>query len=349
MKSRALPVNFDTTQTLHSTLARPLSYVGVPPTSYSPVSINDEEARSHGFEHESNDHIPSPESMGSGFNPVQPDSFSGSEITSPASLSQDLSLIPGSSTPKITDLRAANPFSRSRSFPTIYQAQPRSPNPQVHVQANKRRADSLASPLGFNPPMVEQAWDHRSPPTSETEKSLFAPQVHQRYVHAPDVGSFQEKDHHQGQNIFSPELSYNLPDEGQWHGYPASTITQIHSNRIESSSDLSITSQHWPLTDRRNLEQVQAQGELQNQSTLSLDDYELLQQSRMLYQTQDFEPSTFVDLRPQVPQFYQTSAAQETITQAPSSVYLSGQAPTSPNQYLSGAGREDSRTETWRE
>lgn len=339
MKSRALPVNFDTTQALHSTLVRPLGYVGVPPNAYSPVSINDEEARSHGFKHEPDDHIPSPESMGSAFNPVQPDSFPGSEITSPASLSQDLALIPGSSTPKLTGLRSTNPFSRSQSFPTIYQAQPRSPNPQAHVRASKRR-DSVASPLGSNPPVVEQIWDHRSPPTAETDQSLFAPQIPQRYVQASNAASFQERDHHPGaQNIFAPDLNYNLPNEGQWHGFPDSNLPHIHSDRLESSSDLSMTSQNWPLTDRRNLEQAQAQSELQTSSAIPLDDYGLLQQSRMLYQTQSFDPSSFVDLRPQVPQFYQPPAAPGTTSEASSSVYLSGQVSTSPNQYSSSTSR----------
>lgn len=334
MKSRALPMNFDPKQALHSTLARPLSYVGLPPSSYSPVSMNDEETRLHGFKHETDDHIPSPGSIGSGFNPVPHDSFSGSEMTSPVSLSQDLSLISGSSTPTVAGLRPTDPFSRSQSFPTIYQAQPRSTNPQLHTPTTKRRADSLASPLGSSTSVIEQTWDDVSSLASETDRSSFVPQVHQRYIHASDLGSFQDKFHHPSvPNAYSPNKNFNSPHEGHWHGLPDPNLTHMHPSRLDTSSDPSATSQHWSLTDQQNVPQVPPQDSLQNSSPLSLDDFELLQQSRMLYQTQPFNPASYVELRPQVPHFYQTSTAQATMAEAPCSLYLSDQASNSPNQF----------------
>lgn len=324
MKSRTLPTDFDTKQTLHSTLGRPLGYAGVPSNVYSPTSIEDEDAHSYGFECEREDtRTTSPSATSPAFSDyhLPPGSFSGSETTPP--------LISGSAMAHFANSRLTNPFSRSQSFPTIPQAQPHSPHLQIVAQASRRRAESLASPLGFDLPPSEQVRAHGSPQTSDSDSTTYAAQHQQTYIDGSDVCSLPENVFFSNvQNIFAPEIHFNMSSQGQWHG-PLDSAP-MHSNlNPPPHTDLSMTSQHGNLAIRPNSQQPQTQQEFQNVQIHPPQSFDIIQ-SGALYQNLPFNPSPFVDQRSQLPQFYQADPAHATPVEArPGSAYHSKLVPTS--------------------
>lgn len=322
MKSRTLPKDFDTKQTLQSTLGRPLGYGSVPPSVYSPTSIGDEDARSYGYECESEENrTGSPSVSRPTFSDrrMPPGSFSGSQTATP--------LISGSATTQFAHPRLTNPFSRSQSFPTIPQVPPHSPQLQIVAQASRRRADSLASPLGFDLPTSEHVRARGSPETSETDRTPYAAQPQHAYMDGSDVGALPENVYFL-QNIFAPEIHFNLSSQGQWQGFPDSTPMHSNSNP-PPHSDLSVASQHGNLSIRSNSQQPQAQQEFQNERLLPPQGFEMLQPGA-LYQNLPINASSFVDQRSQIPQFYHGNPAHATPVEArPGSPYHSNLLPTS--------------------
>lgn len=317
MKSRTLPQDFDTKQTLQSTLGRPLGYASVPPSVYSPTSVEDEDAHSYGFEYESEDNrTASPRITRPAFSdyPMPPGPYSGSESAPP--------LISGSTPAQFANPRLTNPFSRSQSFPTIPQPQPHSPHLQVATQASRRRAESLASPLPFEPRASEHVRARGSPRTSGTDRTAYTAQHQHAYIDGPANVYFPN-----AQNMFAPEINFNMSSQGQWLGLPDSA--PMHSNlNLPPHSDLRMASQHEHLAAQPDLQQAQTQQEFQNVPLLPPQGFDMLQ-SEALYQNLPFNPSSFVDQRSQMPQFYQATPAHVTSVEArPGSPYHSNPMPT---------------------
>ncbi|MCJ1271693.1 hypothetical protein MMC22_011598 [Lobaria immixta] len=327
MKSRALPKDFDTKQTLHSALGRPLGYASIPPSVYSPTSIEDDDAHSYGgFECENEDNRTAPPSATRpAFSDYQmsPISFSGSETAPP--------LISGSTTVQFANPRLTNPFSRSQSFPTIPQAPPHSPQLQIAAQASRRRAESLASPLGFDLPASEPARARGSPQTSETDRTTYTAQHQHAYIDGSDGGSLPDNVYLSNvQNIFAPEIHFNMSSQGQWHGFP--DAAPMHSGlNPPPHSVLSLASQHGNLAIRTNLQQPQTQQDFQNAPLHPPQDFDMLP-SEALYQNLPFNATPFADQRSQIQQFYQADPAHATTVEArPGSSYNSHLVPTSSN------------------
>lgn len=324
MKSRTLPKDFDTKQTLQSSLARPLGYASVAQSVYSPTSVEDEDAHSYGFDCESEDSrtaSPSVTRPTFGDHHMPPSSFSGSQTAPP--------LISGPATAQFPAPRIPNPFSRSQSFPTVPQAQPHSPHIQVVAQASRRRADSLASPLGFDLPASENVRARGSPQTSDTDRTTYTAQHQHAYIDGSDVGALPENVYFSTvQNIFSPEIHFNMSSQGQWSDFPDSA--PMHSNlNPPPHSDLSMASQHTDLASRPTLQQTQTQQEFQNVQLLPPHSFDMLQ-SGALYQNLPYNSSSFVDQRSQMPQFYHANPAHATPVEARSgSPYQPSLVPTS--------------------
>ncbi|MCJ1466742.1 hypothetical protein MMC07_005362 [Pseudocyphellaria aurata] len=324
MKSRTLPKDFDTKQTLHSALGRPLGYPSVPPSVYSPTSIDDEDARSYGFECDSEDNrTESPSITRPTFTDhhMAPSSFSVSEIAPP--------LISGSATAPFATSRLSNSFSRSQSFPAIPHAQSDSPHLQIVTQASRRRAESLASPAGFDLPASEIVKARESPQTSEADKTFHLAQHHQAYMNESDLEGLPDHVYFSNvENLFTPEMHLNMSTQGQWHNFPGSA--PMHSNLNPTQNpDLSMAPQHGNLAIRSNLQQPPTHQESRNVPLLPPQDFEMLQ-SGALYQNLSFNASSFVDHRSQLPQPYHANSAYNTpIDTRPKSSYHSNLAPTS--------------------
>lgn len=321
MKSRTLPKDFDTKQTLQSAPGRSSGYASVPPSVYSPTSIEDEDAHSYGFECENEENrTGSPSATRPMYSDYQvpPESFSGSETVQPAS-----------STGPFADHRLTNPFSRSHSFPTIPQAQPHSPHLQIAAQASRRRAESLASPLGFDLTASEPIRARPSPQNFDTDRTTYAVQPQHAYIDGSDVGSISENAYFPNvQNVFGPEINFSMSSQGQWHGFSDSRPIQSSLNQ-PLHSDLSIASQRENFAIRSNLQQSQTQQDFQNVPLLPQQGFNMLP-SGALYQDPPLSASSFVDQRPQMPQFQQANPAHATSVEArPGSSYNSGLVPAS--------------------
>lgn len=324
MKSRTLPKDFDTKQTLHSALGRPLGYASVPPSVYSPTSIDDEDARSYGFEYDSEDnHTESPSITRPTFTDqhMAPSSFSVSEVAPP--------LISGSATAPFANSRLSNPFSRTESFPAISQAQSDSPHLQRVTQASRRRAESVVSSAGFDLSASEIINARESPPTSETNKTTYLAQHHHAFMDESDVGGLPDNVYFSnGQNIFAPEMHLNMSSQGQWHNFPDAAPMHSSLNPTQHP-DLSLAPQHGSLAIRSNLQQPPTHQESRNLPLLPPQGFDMLQ-SGPLYQNLSFNASSFVDHRSQLPQPYNANSAYTTpVDTRPGSSYHSSLAPTS--------------------
>ena len=327
-KSRVLPEDFDTTQALHSTLVRPLGRIGAPLSACSPVSVEDDDLHSYGLQLEGkNSHTASQRSISSAFYdhevPLRP--TSGSEPTSLVAISADPSQISGSDKPHRSSLQSLNPFSRSRSFPAIYQSQSRSPTSQMRA-GTKRRASSLASPIGSSSVSAELFWDHKPSQIPEVNIPLTIPQLSQPCYDAPDVNPYPENFHFSTvQNIFAPELHLNSPREGQWYSFPEPSFAEGNPNPHTFPLKLNTGLLHEPLTTRPGLRHPPSRSDIQLQSLLSPQDFCSLQ-SETFCQAPSFSP-TFVNHRPPTTQYYQTQIAQDMFSQASGSPYLTSPAP----------------------
>lgn len=257
MRSRALPEDFDTTQALHADLMRPAQFIGGPSTGHSPSFMNDEDSVSHGLRsHNGRNLIGSPNSIDSSVGDFYTASGPGptAEMMSPISITHETPHLSGSSTPQATNPHQINPFSRSRSFPLLYQPQSYSPNIQTQDSSSRRRAESLASPSGLGLPVAEGSWDHGPSQTSGPHRSpSFATPFGQAYINSTNATDDPQK--HQFstvQDIFAPEIRLNVPPDGQWQGFHRSSINQNESNTASFSPDPSTLVRHQSLADRSN-------------------------------------------------------------------------------------------------
>ena len=176
MKSRALPEDFDMTQTLHSpfgSLPQPYSTPLASPSSYTstfaeggirPLLID--EFRRQGED----DATISPISMSSAYGNLYtpPGSIPASENLSPISpISERFN--PMSSSISQTSPRGANPF-RSNSFSALYAPQ-HIPKLHSHERVSRTRAESLASPLRASMSYSANALDYGGSQPLETSTS----------------------------------------------------------------------------------------------------------------------------------------------------------------------------------
>ena len=155
MKSRALPEDFDMTQTLHSpfgNVAHPYSTPLASPAAYTSTFVEGGMIRPllvDGLRRQSEDDATiSPISMGSTFGSyyTPPGSIPASENLSPISpVSERFNSM--SSSISQPSPRGTNPFLRSNSFSALYHAPQHVPKLHSHERVSRTRAESLASPL----------------------------------------------------------------------------------------------------------------------------------------------------------------------------------------------------------
>ena len=161
LKSRALPDDFDMTQTLHSPRgSQPMG--GTPmasPVSYMPSYSDSQFARPMllgGLRRPSEDEsVTSPMSMSSMYgNFYTPPT---SDNVSPISTASDRNHFAHPSS-QHTSPRAPNPFAmRSSSFSSAYQ-HPQIPRLQLHDRVGRARAESLQSPLRSSMSYTGNSW-----------------------------------------------------------------------------------------------------------------------------------------------------------------------------------------------
>lgn len=212
IKSRAVPEGFDTARVLRSPYLRSPQYGGIP--------MNAEE--DHVCHFSSNDTsfpregnlIGSPSSISS-----NPDSFyaaassvSTSAAMSPVSSLHEKPFLPDCTFPPKGNPHPINRYSRSLSFPQVYHALPRPPNYSDQEQASRRRAGSLASPLGVDYSYAEVGWDHSSP-----RRFAYASPNHYPYTDLQNsFGAPEQSQFTAVQNIFAPEIQLNISSEKLW-------------------------------------------------------------------------------------------------------------------------------------
>lgn len=171
IKSRAVPEGFDTRRSLHS------PYLRSPHVTGMPTKADEENAHPSDLAHpQGANQISSPSSVSS-----NPDGFyaaassvSTSGAMSPVSSLHETPYVSESSLSPRANPHPINRDSRSLSFPQIYHTLSRPSNCPDLEQASRRRAESLAAPLGAGLPFAEVDWNHSSSHQSRIERASYA-------------------------------------------------------------------------------------------------------------------------------------------------------------------------------
>lgn len=214
IKSRAVPEGFDTTRSLRSPYLRSRQERG--------RSLKAEEDNAHSCDTTcppDENLIDSPSSISS-----NPDSFyaaassvSTSEAMSPESSRRETPFPSDSSLSPRAKSQPIKRYSRSLSFPQVYHSRSPHPNYSDLEQTSRRRAESLATPLGIEFPFAEVGWEHSSSYTSRTDRpSYAAPNSHLDHGLQNGFGVPANSDLSAGQSIFTTEMQLSQSSDRWW-------------------------------------------------------------------------------------------------------------------------------------
>lgn len=242
IKSRAMPEGFDTTRYLRS------PYLRSPPAAV--VTMKAEEDDLHLVEmtcphDEKLTGSPSTVSSNLDSSYAAASSVAASEAMSPVSSPYD--------TPHLSDsLRSSRAnsypiirYSRSLSFPQVYDYFSRPPSNADAEHEARRRAESLANPMGHEFAFGEVGWDQSSSNTSGIDQPSLASSNHhpdkalQNPFGVPADLSFVA-----AQNIFAPEAGLKPSSNGLWIDCGISTSTPSSERDMPTlCPDFAISSQ----------------------------------------------------------------------------------------------------------
>ena len=175
MNSRALPENFDFSQTLQTSFRDRRPSLGpISPLSGNSPLGGDTNRRTRPLEEQRN---MSPNSMASVFNNMAVSSAPASAGPSPVSSIHEGSYYSGSPSPLTTNPQLANPFGRSSSLSTSFQSQT-SQNAHLNQGSlNRMRSASLTSPMPSSVRSTERRYDYAGlEPSSATQARFQSPQ-----------------------------------------------------------------------------------------------------------------------------------------------------------------------------
>lgn len=221
IKSRAVPEGFDTRRSLHSPYLRSPHAMGVP------MKVDEENAHPSDMANPlGGNHISSPSSVSS--NPdgsyAAASSVTTSGAMSPVSSLHETPYVSESSLSPRANPHPMSRYPRSLSFPQIYHNLSRPSNHPDAEQASRRRAESLAAPLGVGLPFAEVDWDQSTSHQSRLERSPY-PRTNQ-YPRKDCSNSFgMPVNVHPAtaQEICPPENHTNNPSDMLWPSFPIPT------------------------------------------------------------------------------------------------------------------------------
>lgn len=267
IKSRAVPEGFDTTRSLRSPYLRSRQEGG--------VSLKAEEDNAHSCDTTcppEGNLIGSPSSISS-----NPDSFyaaassvSTSEAMSPESSRRETPFPSDSSLSPKANSQPIKRYSRSLSFPQVYHSRSLHPSYSDLEQTCRRRAESLATPLGVEFPFAEVGWDHSSSYRSRIDRPSYpAPNSHLDQGLQNPFGVPANPDLTAAQSIFTTEMQLSQASDRWWPEcqIPAAAPPPQHGI-LALGSDFAIYSQTRCVTGNFNILQGSGSEALQGPSPL---------------------------------------------------------------------------------
>lgn len=216
IKSRAVPEGFDTTRSLHSPCLRSRHGGGVPMIADEDHAYPFDMPNPYGRNLSG-----SPSSVSSNLDSsyAAASSVSTSEAMSPRSSLHETAFVADISLSPRTNSHPINRYSRSLSFPQIYHNLSRPPNYPDLEQASRRRAESLAAPLGVEFSGAEVDWDRSSSHRSRIDRASYA--CASRYPGKGLQTPFGVPAHLHptaAQEFFAPEIQANNSSDMLWPG-----------------------------------------------------------------------------------------------------------------------------------
>ena len=221
IKSRAVPDGFDTRRSLQTPYLRSGQSTGASVKADAENAHPGDMANPH-----RGNQVGSPSSVSS--NPdgsyAAASSVPASEAMSPVSSLHETPYVSDSSLSPRTNSHPINRYSRSLSFPQIYHTLSRPANHPDPEQASRRRAESLAAPLGVGLPFAEVDWDHPSSHRSRMDQASYA--CTNQYPGRDWSNRFENPVHLHptvAQEICALEMEANNSSDMLWSGYSIPT------------------------------------------------------------------------------------------------------------------------------
>ena len=233
IKSRAVPEGFDTRRSLHSPYLRSRHVTGVPMKADEENAHPSDIANPHG-----GNQISSPSSVSS--NPDGSNAAASSVTTSgamsPVSSLHETPYASESSLSPRANPNSVSRYPRSLSFPQIYHTLSRPSNYPDPEQASRKRAESLAAPLGVGLPFAEVDWEQPSSHQSRIERASYARANHYPAKDLSNPFGIPANVHPTAvQEICARENQANSSSDVLWPGFPIPTSSPPMPHDIPAS------------------------------------------------------------------------------------------------------------------